>query len=74
MHTILYIDELAPSQYAARFSVHAESGAAPLGPPIELERAFPDQKAAMFALLDEIASHAEEQYGIDRERVTMEKR
>ena len=74
MHTILYVDELAPYQYAARFTVHAESGAPPLGPPIELEQLFPDMGSAMFTGRDAIVSHVTENYGIDGKTATMEMR
>ena len=44
------------------------------GPPIELEQAFPDRETSIFTLMDAIVSHAEEQHGIDGQRVTVEER
>ena len=74
MHTILHIDELAPFQYAAAFTVHPDRHSGPLGPPIELEQAFPDREAAVFTLMDAITDHMEENYGLDESKVTIEER
>ena len=71
MHPVMHIDRIAVSHHAARFTVHLDRHAGPLGPPIELERAFPNRLAAIFTLMDAVVSHVEERYGVDGERVTM---
>ena len=73
MHATLYIDRIAaPDRCVVRFTVHAESGAAPLGPRIELEQLFPDMKSALLTGMDAVSHHVTKTYGIDGERVTME--
>ena len=74
MHTIMHIDELAPFQYAASFTVRLDRHAGPLGPPIELEQAFPSRLRALFTLMDAITDHMEENYRLDENKVTIEER
>ena len=74
MHTVMHIDRMAPTHYAASFTVHPDRHSGPVGPPIELEQAFPDRLVAVFILMGAICSHMAQRYGLDENRVTIEER
>ena len=74
LHVNYTIDEKALDRYAARFTVHRAKDEEALGPPIELEQAFPYRLKALQAVLAAMQAHMAERYGLGEDESTIEER